>query len=59
AQERYLNVLVEEVRAAIKGGATIQEAVAKVGVSERDNWLLFDTNHKRNVTAVYAELEWE
>lgn len=58
-QERYLAVLVEEVRAAIKGGATIQEAVAKVGVSERDNWLLFDTNHKRNVTTVYAELEWE
>jgi quinoprotein relay system zinc metallohydrolase 2 len=59
AQERYLNTLVEEIRAAIKRGDTIQQAVAKVGLGERDNWLLFDTNHKRNVTAVYAELEWE
>lgn len=59
AQERYLNALVEQTRAAIKRGDTIQQAIAKVGSSERGKWLLFDTNHKRNATAVYAELEWE
>lgn len=59
AQERYLSALVEETRAAVKRGDTIQKAIDKVGLSERENWLLFDTNHKRNVTAVYAELEWE
>ncbi|MGH8728460.1 MAG: quinoprotein relay system zinc metallohydrolase 2 [Burkholderiales bacterium] len=58
-QQRYLDVLVEEVRGVIKRGETIQKTIATAGLSERDNWLLFDTNHKRNVTAVYAELEWE
>jgi quinoprotein relay system zinc metallohydrolase 2 len=59
AQERYLKTLVEETRSALKRGETIQQAIAKVGSTERDKWLLYDTNHKRNVTAVYAELEWE
>jgi len=59
AQERYLTALVEGTRSALKRNETIQQAVANVGLSERDNWLLFDTNHKRNVTAVYADLEWE
>jgi glyoxylase-like metal-dependent hydrolase (beta-lactamase superfamily II) len=58
-QEAYLQALVNEARAAIKRGDTIQQAIKTVGQSARNDWLLFDSNHPRNVTAVYAELEWE
>ncbi len=62
-QQRYLTTLLNETRAAIKAGKTIQQAVDSVGAAtgsgERNDWLLFDLFHKRNVTAAYAELEWE
>lgn len=56
---RYLDTLLRETRAAIKKKATIQQAVETVGAEERSRWLLFDSFHRRNVTAAYAELEWE
>ncbi|HUL41058.1 MAG TPA: quinoprotein relay system zinc metallohydrolase 2 [Burkholderiales bacterium] len=59
AESDYLNDLLREVRAAIKRGETLQQAVDTVGLSQRDHWLLFDSFHRRNVTAAYAELEWE
>lgn len=55
----YLNILLREVREAIKRRQTLQQAVDTVGLSQRDHWLLFDSFHRRNVTAAYAELEWE
>jgi len=58
-QARYLRVLLDETRAAIRAGQTLSEAVESVGQSERERWLLFDDFHRRNVTAAYAELEWE
>lgn len=58
-QERYLNVLLRETRAAIKAKRTLPQAVEEVGLAERGKWLLYDGFHKRNVTASYAELEWE
>ena len=36
AEQRYLSLLVTEVRAAIKADRTIQQAVDSVGLSERD-----------------------
>ena len=59
AQERYLKTLRDGVRAAIKAGRTLPQAVAEVGAAEKGRWLLFDNFNPRNVTAVYAELEWE
>lgn len=59
AQERYLKVLRDGVRAAIKSGRTLSQAVAEVGAAEKGRWLLFESFHARNVTATYAELEWE
>ena len=56
---RYLERIVTGVRAVQKAGGTIQRAVADVGAEERPHWRLFDTYHPRNVTAVFAELEWE
>jgi hypothetical protein len=57
-QARYLRGLVSDVRAAIKSRRTLSQAVAEVGVTG-DDWLLVDAFHRRNVTAAYAELEWE
>lgn len=57
--EEYLAVVRNETRSAIKARRTMQAAVAEVGATQRGKWLLFDDYHKRNVTAAYAELEWE
>ncbi|AWB09013.1 quinoprotein relay system zinc metallohydrolase 2 (plasmid) [Azospirillum humicireducens] len=56
---RYLTTLVEGVRRVQKAGGSIQEAVAHVAEEERHRWLLFDVYNPRNVTATFAELEWE
>lgn len=59
AQQRYLTTLLTETRQAIKNGRTIRQAADSVGLSERGKWLLFNQYHRRNVTAAFAELEWE
>jgi quinoprotein relay system zinc metallohydrolase 2 len=59
AQESYLHALLSETRAALRARKTLQEAVETSGGSGRDQWLLFDAFHRRNVTAAFAELEWE
>ncbi len=57
--ERYLQTVTTDVRALIKAGKTMSEATEAAGRSEKDMWLLFDEHHVRNVTAAFAELEWE
>jgi quinoprotein relay system zinc metallohydrolase 2 len=59
AQERYLRALLSETRAALRARKTLQEAVETIGAGGHDRWLLFDAFHRRNVTAAFAELEWE
>lgn len=59
AQERYLKQLEAGVKAALAQRKTLAQAVASVGESERGAWDLFDEFHRRNVTAAYAELEWD
>jgi quinoprotein relay system zinc metallohydrolase 2 len=59
AQERYLAVILNETRAALRNRKTIQQATDEVGLSEAGNWAAFDLFHRRNVTSAYAELEWE
>lgn len=58
-EQRYLETLARETRAAIKAGIGIADAPRHIGQSERGRWLLFDDYHARNVTASYKELEWE
>ncbi len=57
-EKRYLKRLLGDVRAAIKAKHTMEETV-EANDEGRGQWLLFDQFHKRNVTAAYAELEWE
>ena len=59
AERRYLERLASDVRAAIHAGRTMQQAVDTIGTAERGRWRLFDVYQRRNVTAAYAELEWE
>lgn len=58
-QENYLKRLRDDVRTAIASGKTIGEAAKTIGVSEQDAWELFSEYNARNVSAAYAELEWE
>lgn len=59
AQRRYLEALASETKAAIRAGRTIGQAVDSVAAEAAAPWLLKDEFHKRNVTAAFAELEWE
>lgn len=59
AQERYLRTLLDEIRALLAEGGTIEQAVKTVGRSERGRWLLFDDYHPRNIVTAFTELEWE
>ena len=58
-QKRYLSAIADDVRRQIAEGKTLEEATKSAGFSEKDAWELFDQYHVRNVTAAYAELEWE
>jgi quinoprotein relay system zinc metallohydrolase 2 len=58
-QKQYLQRISADVRRMIKEGRSIAEAAATVGLSEKETWLLFDAFNARNVTAAFAELEWE
>jgi quinoprotein relay system zinc metallohydrolase 2 len=57
--QRYLRVVTNEIRALLKDNRTLSEATATVGLSEKGAWKLFEDYHARNVSAAFAELEWE
>jgi quinoprotein relay system zinc metallohydrolase 2 len=59
AEKRYLARIAEDVRDFIKQGQTLAQAAKEAGLSEKDAWLLFEEYHARNVSAAFAELEWE
>ncbi|WP_077033302.1 quinoprotein relay system zinc metallohydrolase 2 [Pelomonas sp. KK5] len=59
AQRHYLAALLRDTRAAIKAGRSLKEAVDTIPCDGASSWLLVDQFHKRNVTAAFAELEWE
>lgn len=58
-EKRYWSTVAQDVRGLIKEGKTLSEATKTAGQSERGAWKLFDQYHVRNVTAAFAELEWE
>ena len=58
-QKRYLETVANDVRTMIKQGRTLSEAMNSAGLSEKDAWLLFKEYHARNISAAFAELEWE
>jgi quinoprotein relay system zinc metallohydrolase 2 len=58
-EQRYLTAIATDVRESIKEGKTLEDAIKTAGYEERNGWKLFDQYHVRNVTAAFAELEWE
>lgn len=59
AQKHYLDTLLNETRQAIADGLFMEEAIDTIGKSEKDKWLLFDQQHRTNVSRAFVELEWE
>jgi quinoprotein relay system zinc metallohydrolase 2 len=58
-QRAYLNRLMADTRAALRAHMTIQQAVTAIAAPADATWQLTELFHRRNVTAAYAELEWE
>ncbi|WP_245409479.1 quinoprotein relay system zinc metallohydrolase 2 [Methyloceanibacter sp. wino2] len=58
-EQEYLSTIADDVRRQIAEGKTLEQATKSAGFTEKDAWKLFDQYHVRNVTAAYAELEWE
>lgn len=57
--KRYLNTLATDVRASIAAGKTMTDAMQSAAQSESGKWQLFREHNARNVSAAFAELEWE
>lgn len=57
--KRYLTVLAADVRREIAAGKTMTSAMETAAQSEKDKWQLFAEHNARNVSAAFAELEWE
>jgi quinoprotein relay system zinc metallohydrolase 2 len=58
-EKRYLEALLQGVRAALERGDSMQAAIARVAEDQRAGWLLFEDVHPRNVARAYEELQWE
>lgn len=58
-QGAYLNLLLKDVRAAIKDGVSMQQATETAAQAEKPNWVLFDLINRRNINHAYPQLEWE
>jgi quinoprotein relay system zinc metallohydrolase 2 len=58
-EQRYLNAVLTDIRANIKAGKSMSEAMDTAAAGEKDKWLLFDIANRRNVNTIYPALEWE
>lgn len=56
---RYLNTLLNDIRADIKQGKSMEQSMSTAAASEKQQWLLFDIANRRNVNVLYPKLEWE
>jgi len=57
--QRYLNVLLADVRKSIKNNEGMEKAMETAATSEKDKWQLFEIANRRNVNTIYPALEWE
>ncbi|MDR2875499.1 MAG: quinoprotein relay system zinc metallohydrolase 2 [Methylobacillus sp.] len=58
-EQRYLETLLADIRAAIKQGKSMEQTIDSAAASEREHWVLFDAVNRRNVNLLFPKLEWE
>lgn len=58
-QQHYFEVLLGDIRAAIKRGESMESAMDHAADSEKSRWALFSLVNRRNVNLLYPQLEWE
>lgn len=58
-EKRYLTTLLNDVRAAIKRGDSMEQTIDTAAQSEKGKWVLFDSTNRRNIARVFPMLEWE
>jgi len=58
-QQRYVQVLIDDLRRGIAAGQPMQQVIASAAQSERAGWQLFETVNLRNAELLYPQLEWE
>jgi quinoprotein relay system zinc metallohydrolase 2 len=57
--QRYLSILLADVRNSIKNNEGMEKAMETAAASEKDKWQLFEIANRRNVNTIYPGLEWE
>jgi len=57
-ERRYLQSLMDGVRGELADGKPPEDAIKRVALAEKSQWLLWDEVHPRNVLRAYQELEW-
>ncbi len=58
-QLRYLTQLRDDINANINTDADLAVAMETIGLNESSKWKMFSTFHKRNISYIFSELEWE
>jgi quinoprotein relay system zinc metallohydrolase 2 len=58
-EKKYLQMLLTEIKATIKEGGYLEQALETVGYTAKPHWKLFDEFHRKNVSTAFAELEWD
>jgi quinoprotein relay system zinc metallohydrolase 2 len=58
-EKQYLQMLLTEIKATIKEGGYLEQALETVGYTAKPHWKLFDEFHRKNISTAFAELEWD
>lgn len=58
-EQRYLKILLADIRQAIKKGESMEATMDKAAASEQSHWQLFNITNRRNINTIYPSLEWE
>lgn len=58
-EQRYLKVLLKDIRAGIANDISLVETMDTAAASEKGQWELFEISNRRNVNILYPALEWE
>ena len=58
-QRRYLTALRSDLRTAIRAGWPLARALGDIKPEGLEHWRLVEDYHRRNISAGFAEMEWE